>query len=57
VWVSTPMVGACHKNGIFYALAQDDLSAGPVWQTQITTQFPNTYDDYMGTTNSTWLQN
>jgi len=51
------MVGACHKNGIFYALAQDDLSAGPVWQTQITTQFPNTYDDYMGTTNSTWLQN
>jgi polyvinyl alcohol dehydrogenase (cytochrome) len=38
--VSTPMVGACNKNGIFYALAQDDLSAGPVWQTQITVPYP-----------------
>ena len=38
--VSTPMVGACNKNGIFYALAQDDLSAGPVWQTRITVPYP-----------------
>jgi outer membrane protein assembly factor BamB len=33
--VSTPMVGACNKNGTYYALAQDDLAAGPVWQDQI----------------------
>jgi outer membrane protein assembly factor BamB len=38
--VSTPMVGACNKNGIFYALAQDDLSAGPIWETQITVPYP-----------------
>jgi polyvinyl alcohol dehydrogenase (cytochrome) len=31
----TPMVGACNKNGVYYALKQDDLAAGPVWQTQI----------------------
>lgn len=37
--VSTPMVGACDKNGIFYAFAQDDLSAGPIWQTQITVPY------------------
>jgi outer membrane protein assembly factor BamB len=30
----TPMVGACNKNGLFYAFAQDDLSAGPVWSDQ-----------------------
>jgi len=38
--VPTPMVGACNKNGIFYALAQDDLQAGPVWQTRITVPYP-----------------
>jgi outer membrane protein assembly factor BamB len=27
-----PMVGACNKNGRYYALRQQDLSAGPVWQ-------------------------
>ena len=27
----TQMVGACNKNGIYYALAAQDLSAGPVW--------------------------
>lgn len=27
-----PMVGACNKNGRFYALRQQDLAAGPVWQ-------------------------
>ena len=37
--VSTPMVGACDKNGLFYAFAQDDLSAGPVWQTRITVPY------------------
>ena len=30
--VKTRMVGACNKNGTFYALKTDDLSAGPVWQ-------------------------
>jgi len=33
---STPMVGACDKNGIYYAFSQDDLAAGPVWQSQMT---------------------
>ena len=37
--VSTPMVGACNKNGLFYAFAQDDLSAGPVWETRITVPY------------------
>jgi outer membrane protein assembly factor BamB len=32
---ATPMVGACNKNGVYYALKQSDLSAGPVWQTRV----------------------
>jgi polyvinyl alcohol dehydrogenase (cytochrome) len=28
----TPMIGACNKNGTFYALRAQDLAAGPVWQ-------------------------
>jgi polyvinyl alcohol dehydrogenase (cytochrome) len=28
---STQMVGACNKNGTYYALAAQDLAAGPVW--------------------------
>ena len=31
----TALVGACNKNGVYYALKQDDLAAGPVWQTRI----------------------
>ena len=27
----TPMVGACNKNGIYYAWRQSSLSSGPVW--------------------------
>jgi outer membrane protein assembly factor BamB len=38
--VSTPMVGACNKNGLFYAFAQNDLAAGPVWETRITVPYP-----------------
>lgn len=38
--VPTPMVGACDKNGTYYALAQGDLSAGPVWQATITVPYP-----------------
>jgi outer membrane protein assembly factor BamB len=30
--VPTPMVGACNKNGTFYAFATSVISAGPVWQ-------------------------
>jgi polyvinyl alcohol dehydrogenase (cytochrome) len=33
--VATPMVGACSKNGVFYALQRNNLSAGPVWSRQI----------------------
>jgi outer membrane protein assembly factor BamB len=29
---STAMVGACNKNGMYYAWRQGDLHAGPVWQ-------------------------
>ena len=37
----TEMVGACNKNGIFYALNSHNLSAGPVWQFRIS-EFPIT---------------
>ena len=30
-----PMVGACSKDGTYYALDADDLSAGPVWSIQV----------------------
>jgi outer membrane protein assembly factor BamB len=30
--VRTGMVGACNKNGTYYAWRQDNLQAGPVWQ-------------------------
>jgi polyvinyl alcohol dehydrogenase (cytochrome) len=33
--VSTPMVGACNKNGVYYALRAADLAAGPVWSRRI----------------------
>jgi outer membrane protein assembly factor BamB len=29
--VQTRMVGACNKNGVFYALRADNLALGPVW--------------------------
>jgi outer membrane protein assembly factor BamB len=28
-------VGACNKNGVYYALRQRNLAAGPVWQQQV----------------------
>jgi polyvinyl alcohol dehydrogenase (cytochrome) len=31
----TQMVGACNKNGIYYALRRNSLHAGPVWQFQV----------------------
>ena len=31
----TNFVGACDKDGNFYAFARDNLSAGPVWQTSV----------------------
>ncbi len=36
----TPMVGACNKNGLYYAFDQNDLAAGPVWETRITVPYP-----------------
>jgi len=38
--VPTPMVGACNKNGVYYAFRQSDLAAGPVWQRTITIPYP-----------------
>jgi len=39
---STPMVGACNKNGIYYAFKQSDLSGGPVWEQQIAAPYDAT---------------
>ena len=33
--VTTTMVGACNKNGMYYAFRADDIAAGPVWETRI----------------------
>jgi outer membrane protein assembly factor BamB len=33
--VETPLVGACNKDGYYYALNPSDLAAGPVWQHQM----------------------
>ncbi|MGN6793785.1 MAG: outer membrane protein assembly factor BamB family protein [Streptosporangiaceae bacterium] len=37
--VATPMVGACNKNGVYYAWRQNDLAAGPVWTDAIGAQY------------------
>jgi PKD repeat protein/outer membrane protein assembly factor BamB len=37
--VVTPMVGACNKNGTYYAWRQADLAAGPVWAYAIGAQY------------------
>jgi outer membrane protein assembly factor BamB len=39
--VSTPMVGACDKNGIYYAFEQGNLGAGPVWQYRMSVAYTN----------------
>ena len=31
----TALIGACNKNGVYYALRQGNLAAGPVWQTRV----------------------
>ena len=36
--VTTPMVGACNKNGVFYAFRAGHVTAGPVWHRQIGTR-------------------
>jgi|GEM_PF-584846 len=36
----TPMIGVCNKNGRYYAFANNDLSAGPLWQFQMTEPYP-----------------
>lgn len=37
----TKMVGACNKNGNYYALEQATLSAGPVWIARISGKWPD----------------
>lgn len=39
------MVGACNKNGWFYALKANNLAAGPVWKLQVGAGFSNTTGD------------
>lgn len=41
---STGFVGACDKNGTFYAFDRTNLSAGPVWQTAVATSADNACD-------------
>jgi polyvinyl alcohol dehydrogenase (cytochrome) len=31
----TQLVGACNKNGVYYAFRQKNLGAGPIWQQQV----------------------
>ncbi len=38
----TPLVGACNKNGVYYALRRGNLAAGPVWRFKAGT--PSTCD-------------
>ncbi len=33
--VATPLVGACNKNGFYYAWRVNDLAAGPVWRYRV----------------------
>jgi outer membrane protein assembly factor BamB len=33
--VATPLVGACNKNGVYYAWRQGDVSSGPVWRLHV----------------------
>ena len=33
--VSTDLIGACNKNGIYYTWRRSSLAAGPVWQRQV----------------------
>jgi outer membrane protein assembly factor BamB len=42
---STPMVGACNKNGVYYAFPQNNLSGGPLWQSTITVPYPGSYEE------------
>ena len=37
--VSTPMVGACNKNGTYYAVKRSDMTL--VWSRQVSVPFPN----------------
>jgi hypothetical protein len=47
--VATPMIGDCSKNGWFYALKSQNLSAGPVWKDQLSVQ-----DDLLCSAGAIW---
>jgi outer membrane protein assembly factor BamB len=38
----TEMVGACNKNGIFYALRRGNIAAGPVWEFRVGAAYTTT---------------
>jgi outer membrane protein assembly factor BamB len=38
--VETALVGACNKNGLYYAFRQNDLKDGPVWEHRMTVTYP-----------------
>lgn len=37
---TTSMVGACNKNGVFYAFAANNIAAGPVWSRRLGVSAP-----------------
>lgn len=41
----TPMVGACNKDGWYFALRANNLAAGPVWKLQVGAGFSNITGD------------
>jgi len=43
--VQTEMVGACNKDGIYYAFNAENLAAGPVWQRQVGAFYALTAND------------
>jgi outer membrane protein assembly factor BamB len=48
----TPMVGACNKNGVFYAWAQKALANGPIWSDQLGNSVAKHNDSCLAT--ATW---
>jgi len=42
---STPMVGACNKNGVYYAFRQSAIGSGPVWQATVAIPYPGSYEE------------
>jgi outer membrane protein assembly factor BamB len=51
---TTAMVGACNKNGIYYAFRQGALHAGPVWQQRMAAPYGQTHPSGQCDAAATW---